>query len=1316
MSVNSVRSSRGIIHSSFFDESSKNCIFLHVAFGSRLQRQLIKHNKTDKSSSSKVLSLKFAYNIVSHVFKFGHNYVLATFFALLLIRQGIEPNPGPSSVTVTSQNCRGLTDPNKLISLLRRAYPRSNESRILCLQETHYLNRFALDNHFKGGSVVDNGERGSNGTAILVPEQFDICLSRVSGNGRWALAAIRDCTRANDADSNPIVVVASIYAPNCHRVSLEFFESFFDVFDEFMEEVSSQYSWPHSIIAGDFNFVFNPDVDSLNRQRSAQESTLAALVESFLTERELLDSICHDRGSNCNFTWRRANCCSRLDHIFISTGLSSRVQSFETLWYSFGSNYDHATINVKIGDKIGIPRGRGFPKLFKSDINSANNITWIKQQLEDAKLQIPSHWNPHQSHDFLKMILRSKTLEARAMNKTHSSSQALKDKINQLLLHPTDEAVREVESLKTELLQAEESEAEVIRLKAGIKWREHGEKSSKYFLGRLKTRELARDMHSLINNSGEAIVGLVSVLDHVRSFYSGLYKKVSTAIIGFNENFFELCPVLDPTQQRNLASPITIAEIRDTLKLCHDSAPGLDGIPYSYYSTFGDILLPSLLSSWNYAIDSGQLAQSHKQSCITLLPKKDKDLKLIQNWRPISLSSCDLKIITKIYAKRLSLILPSILTESQAAYVPGRDISFNNRIIKSAQKFINTHQKDYCVVSLDARKAFDSVSHSYLVKVMNAYQFPEEFVKVFKTLYADNTAVVQVNGHLTSPFQLERGVKQGDALSCGLFVLAIDPLLRNIIANETIKGLTIPTDEQNLVEVKVLAYADDVAIICKNRNLQSIFSEYERLSKASGLELNAEKTEILNLIDSIHVSNRISYLGQEYLLGRADNIKICGLYICRQAEIEYERNVLGAINKMEKIITAWRKRALSLNGRMLAAKTFILSQIVFQAQVLNIATKEIKRIERLIYSFVNGSKSLYGPERIARKKLKPSKEQGGIDGVDVFSFIKAIQIKQFNKANNHHILGTLQSSYEGCDDEISEAVFSFLRTHYRAVLRDGIPDLQQIALVSSIPLKFFLSPNTRGHLLMSESGIRSLYEFQRAINNDRISRTHTNVVIKQLPIVVRALVRSQSCIDSQPSVVISMDEDSLESVDRIKTASLRRRLVALKGLNHPVQAKEVYKQPLWQEPDNWQKNIWQIKNPHLRAYRLKLLYKDIFSNERRHKFGISDSPNCEICGQVESVSHQLFECTNAQRLWDLYSRLTGKSIRNMLQIIMATERIDVEIVKSIIIKRLIQIDRSKNVNLAQLKHEIKQYFRIEAHMSVQSERFWLNKILEVDQS
>lgn len=155
------------------------------------------------------------------------------------------------------------------------------------------------------------------------------------------------------------------------------------------------------------------------------------------------------------------------------------------------------------------------------------------------------------------------------------------------------------------------------------------------------------------------------------------------------------------------------------------------------------------------------------------------------------------------------------------------------------------------------------------------------------------------------------------------------------------------------------------------------------------------------------------------------------------------------------------------------------------------------------------------------------------------------------------------------------------------------------------------------------------------------------------------------------------------------------------------------------EPENWQNQIWQIKNPHLRGYRLKLLYKDIFSNERRHRFGISDSPNCAICGQVESVAHQFFECANARKLWDLYNRLTGKSMTDFLQVIVCTERIDIEIIKSIIIKCLIQIDRSNNINLAKLKYEIKKYYRIEACISNNSERaaqFWTRCIQRIEQS
>ena len=175
--------------------------------------------------------------------------------------------------------------------------------------------------------------------------------------------------------------------------------------DEFCEEVATQYQWPQIIVAGDFNFVFDSNRDSLNRVYSNNEATLASTVESQMEERELTDSI-HFNGQNApQFTWRRANCCSRLDHIFVSTGLSSSISNRKTEWYSFGSSYDHASVTIALNKEKGIPRGRGFPKLFHSDINSSVAASWLANQLDEAMAQIPQHWNPHQSHDFIKMIL-----------------------------------------------------------------------------------------------------------------------------------------------------------------------------------------------------------------------------------------------------------------------------------------------------------------------------------------------------------------------------------------------------------------------------------------------------------------------------------------------------------------------------------------------------------------------------------------------------------------------------------------------------------------------------------------------------------------------------------------------------------------------------------------------------------------------------------------------------------------------------------------------------------------------------------------------
>jgi retron-type reverse transcriptase len=165
------------------------------------------------------------------------------------------------------------------------------------------------------------------------------------------------------------------------------------------------------------------------------------------------------------------------------------------------------------------------------------------------------------------------------------------------------------------------------------------------------------------------------------------------------------------------------------------------------------------------------MPESHKESVITLLPKEGKDIRDIKNWRPITLTNCDAKIITKALAMRLNPILETIIDPSQTAYVPGRSVMDNTRSNRFIKEYCNRKNIKAAIISLDAKKAFDSVDHKYIDKVLDKYGFGNNFRKYFKTLYEDLKARILVNRYLSEAIAIERGVKQGDALSCAIFIL-----------------------------------------------------------------------------------------------------------------------------------------------------------------------------------------------------------------------------------------------------------------------------------------------------------------------------------------------------------------------------------------------------------------------------------------------------------------------------------------------------------------------------------------------------------------
>ena len=231
----------------------------------------------------------------------------------------------------------------------------------------------------------------------------------------------------------------------------------------------------------------------------------------------------------------------------------------------------------------------------------------------------------------------------------------------------------------------------------------------------------------------------------------------------------------------------------------------------------------------------------------------------------------------------MAKVMDSVIDTNQTAYVPGRSVMDNIRCNMFLKKHCERRKVDAVLISLDAKKAFDSVDHNYIRKTLENYGFGPVFISYFNTLYNDITARVLVNGFFSETIKIERGVKQGDALSCAIFILCIDPLLRNLNANKKIKSIALETKiTKKVVCHKASGYADDISIVCRgdNESVQMVFDEYQRLTDRSGLTLNADKTEILRLDGGDLRNYNIHYDNHRINIETVRLIKICGIVFC----------------------------------------------------------------------------------------------------------------------------------------------------------------------------------------------------------------------------------------------------------------------------------------------------------------------------------------------------------------------------------------------------------------------------------------------------
>ena len=179
-------------------------------------------------------------------------------------------------------------------------------------------------------------------------------------------------------------------------------------------------------------------------------------------------------------------------------------------------------------------------------------------------------------------------------------------------------------------------------------------------------------------------------------------------------------------------------------------------------------------------------------------------------------------------------------------------------------------KKDAIVVSLDFKRAFDSLNIECLIRAFRSHRFGSAAVTRLTSYLTDRSQLTKYANILSSPLPVTTEVPEGSLPSPTLFNLYINNLLHSLPAE------------------CVIAYADDVTLICSHRNLRGALEEMQAL-----LEL------ICKWADSARLVLNVSKCAAMYVpYARAKALKITSLLLfingLRISTVE-EMKILGIL-------------------------------------------------------------------------------------------------------------------------------------------------------------------------------------------------------------------------------------------------------------------------------------------------------------------------------------------------------------------------------------------------------------------------------------
>ena len=179
-------------------------------------------------------------------------------------------------------------------------------------------------------------------------------------------------------------------------------------------------------------------------------------------------------------------------------------------------------------------------------------------------------------------------------------------------------------------------------------------------------------------------------------------------------NYLADFPYLGAAEVASCEGLVMECEVRNALKqVSLNKLPELDGLPDEVYLRMSHMFVPILTDVFNHWFAQGAIPDSITRGVITLFKKGSRHVwDDLDNYRPITLLNTELKILARVLANRLQLVISDLIGLEQNYAVKGRSIQDNLQLVHEILEGIEDNAE------VDQSKAFERVDHQFLAAVL----------------------------------------------------------------------------------------------------------------------------------------------------------------------------------------------------------------------------------------------------------------------------------------------------------------------------------------------------------------------------------------------------------------------------------------------------------------------------------------------------------------------------------------------------------------------------------------------------------------------